>query len=287
VEFFIRHKTVIAFVFFSLFSIISLSVQSSTLTLTIEGIGSGLIMPFQKLYNGFQNGITTIWAGFTELSDVREELQKTRQKLQKYESITEELTEIRNENQRLRELLGQKELISHDSIPASLISKDPDNWFRTLIINRGSSDGVKINMPVVAYVGGQKGVVGKVIEVRGSIARVLPVISPVMKLGVMLQEGRYPGILYGLSSNSNLCVMDYISRTAGIKFNDIVITSGQGGVFPPGLMVGKVLRADVLEASPYQRATVQLFVDYNLIEEVFVIRKEPDKDLTEMLEGTK
>ena len=286
-EFIIRHKSIVAFIFFTLFCIVSLSVQSSTFTLTIEGILSAMTMPFQKAYDGAQDGVSRVWAGFTELSEIREELKITRTKLQKFESATEEMGEIRRENARLRNLLGMKERIEYDSIPAAIISKDPDNWFRTMIINKGSDDGIRKNMPVIAYQGGQKAVVGKVIEVRKSISRVSPINSPDLKIGVKLQESRFPGLLYGYSGNSNLCKMDYISRAAYIKFGDTVITSGQGGIFPPGLVVGKVIKAVTLESSAYQRAIVKPIIDYDLVEDVFVIKKDPDKDLFELFESEK
>jgi rod shape-determining protein MreC len=284
VEFFIRNKTIVAFVSFTLFCIISLSVQSSTFTLTLEGIGSALIMPFQKGYDSIQGGVHRIWAGFTELNDVRNQLQKTREKLQRYESMTEELSEIKRENERLRSLMGLKERIPYETIPASIISKDPDNWFRTLIINRGSRDGIKINMPVIAFRNDEKAVVGKIIEVRHSISRIVPIISPDMKLGVMIQESRFPGLLSGLTSSSNLCVVDYVSRAAVIKYGDVIITSGQGGVFPSGLIVGTVIKGEVLESSAYQRAIIKPVIDYDLVEEVFIVKKEPDNEILKILE---
>ncbi len=244
-------------------------------------------MPFQKAYDGAQDGISRIWAGFTELSEIREELKITRGKLHKYEAATEEMGEIRRENARLRGLLGMRDRIEYDSIPAAIISKDPDNWFRTTIINKGSDDGVKKNMPVIAYQGGQKAVVGKIIEVRKNISRISPINSPDLKVGVKLQESRFPGLLYGYAGNSNLCKMDYISRAAYIKFGDTVITSGQGGIFPPGLVVGKVIKAVTLESSAYQRAIVKPVIDYDLVEDVFVIKKDPDKDLFELFESEK
>ena len=286
-EFIIRHKSVVAFISFTLFCIISLSVQSSTFTLSAEGIISAFMMPFQKAYNGMQDGVSRLWAGFTELTEVRDELKKTQAKLQKYESMTEEMSEIKRENDRLRELLGMKERVEYKSIPAAIISKDPDNWFRTIIINKGSNDGIKENMPVIAFQGGQKAVVGTVVEVRGSISRIAPIISPMVRIGVKLQESRFPGLLCGYSGNSNLCKMDYISRAAYIKFNDMVITSGQGGVFPPGLLIGSVIKSYALESSAYQRAIVKPVIDYNLVEDVFVIKKNIDKDLFEIFEAEK
>lgn len=286
-EFIIRHKSIVAFISFTLFCIISLSVQSSTFTLSAEGVVSALVMPFQKAYNGIQDGVSRLWAGFTELTEVRDELKKTQAKLQKYESMTEEMSEIKRENNRLRELLGMKERVEYKSIPAGIISKDPDNWFRTIIINKGSNDGIKENMPVIAFQGGQKAVVGTVVEVRSSISRIAPIISPMVRIGVKLQESRFPGLLCGYSGNSNLCKMDYISRAAYIKFNDMVITSGQGGVFPPGLLIGSVIKSYALESSAYQRAIVKPVIDYNLVEDVFVIKKNIDKDLFEIFDTEK
>jgi len=273
VESIIKHKAIIAFVAFSIFCIVSLSIQSSTFTISIEGLGSMLTMPFQKGYNSVQHGIHMLWAGFTELGEVRDQLKKTREKLQRYEAMTEELSEIKRENERLRQLLNLAPQVSYESVPASIISKDPDNWFRTIIINRGANDGIKINMAVV----------GKVTEVRGSVSRSMPIISTDMRLGVIFQESRYPGLLTGYTANSNLSLMDYVSKSATVKFGDVIVTSGQGGVFPAGLRVGKVLKSFVTESSAYQKVVIKPYIDFNQVEEVFVIKKIPDSDVRKLL----
>ena len=120
---------------------------------------------------------------------------------------------------------------------------------------------------------------------RGSISRILPIISPDMKLGVMFQENRFPGLCMGYAPNSTLVLMDYISKSATIKFGDIIITSGQGGVFPQGLLVGKVIKTLVTDTSAYQKALVRPIIDFNEVEIVYVIRKEPDPELSKLIES--
>jgi len=242
-------------------------------------------MPFQKLYNSAQDGISLLWAGFTELSEVRKELKQTRMKLQKYESMAEEVSEIKRENQRLRTLLNMKQRLEFESLPAEIVSKDPDNWFRTIIINRGSRDGIRENMPVIAFSGEHKAVVGKVMEVRWSVSRIMPVISPDMKMGVMFQESRKPGLLSGYASNAKLCVVDYVDKGYHVGRGNIVITSGQAGIFPRGLIVGRTLKSFVSESGSFQKIIVQPYVDYDSIEQVYVIKKEPDEELLNLLES--
>ena len=293
-EFFERHKPIVIFFSLMLFCIISLSVQDSGVTLTSQSIMSAIVTPFQKIYD-YALGADTFWVGSSEYDRIKNELVLTRTKLQTFESTYEEISEIKKENDRLRVLLGMKESLKYDSIVANVISKDPDNWYRTLVINRGKNDGITVNMPVVAYQTSAgdntktliKGVVGKVSEVRGSVSYIQPLIAPEIKIGVEIGDNKFPGLLSGYSHNSNLCVVSYITRAANVKFDDMVTTSGQAGVFPPGLIIGKVIKSEVLESSPYQRAIVKPFMDYNLIDEVFIIKKAPNKEIFELFEEIK
>lgn len=286
-DFLYRNKTIIAFISFFLFCVISLSVQTSAFTFSVEGILSAIVMPFQKGYDLVYDGTQRLWAGFSELGEVRKELQQTREKLQEYESTAENIDEIKIENKRLRKLLNLNTRMEYDSVIAEVISKDPDNWFRTIVINKGKKHGIAVNMPVVAFNGQEKAVIGKVIEVRRSNSRIIPIISPDMKTGVMLQYSRTPGLMQGYASNSDECVIDYINKVEHVADGSRIVTSGQGGVFPEGLPVGKVKETKVLKSSAFQKAIVTPYINYNDIEEVFVIIKLPDPEVLELLEGEK
>ena len=286
-DFLTRHRTIVALISFSLFCIISLSVQGGGFTITFEGVMSAIVTPFSKGYNALAHGIGGLFSGFEDTDTLKENLRKAEERLQKYESmqidiIQADLAEVKAENEKLRVLLGFKERVKYNCIAAQIVSKDPDNWFRTLIINKGENDGVSINMPVIAYQNGQKVVVGKIVEVRGSISRVQPVIAPDIKLGVKLQEAKIPGLLSGYSYNSDFCVVSYISRATPAKKGDIIVTSGQAGVFPPELLIGTVERTELSETNPYQKIIVKPYIDYSLLEEVFILLKNPDKDFFEM-----
>jgi rod shape-determining protein MreC len=221
------------------------------------------------------------WAGFTDLKGMKEELEKTKAKLHEYEDLSEKT--ILEENTRLRQMLNLQEHVPYEFIPCSIISKDPDNWFRTILINRGSDDGIKENMPVISYYGGEKVVFGKVIELRGSVSRIEPIIAPKMNLGVMLQEGRYAGLLSSYNYNPEYCIMNYIKKSIPISPGDKIVTSGQGGIFPKGILVGMVMKSFMNESGTFQEAIIKPFIDYAGVEEVYVIKKEIDPEILQLL----
>lgn len=291
-EFLDRHKSILTLITLSLFCIISLSVQGGGFTFTFEGVMSAVLTPFVRGFNAIENGIGGLFSGFESTDSLKEELRTAQEKLKKYDSmqfdmLQAEVAELKAENEKLRTILGFREKIRYNSIAAQVISKDPDNWFRTLVINKGEHDGLAVNMPVIAYQNGQSVVVGKIVEVRGSISRVQPVIAPDIKIGVKLNDTKIPGLLSGYSYNSDYCVVNYISRATQTKKGDIIVTSGQAGVFPPEMLIGTVERTELSESNPYQKIIVKPYVDYSLLEEVFILLKSPDKDFFDMFEEVK
>ena len=137
-------------------------------------------------------------------------------------------------NTRLRKLLDFKESTDLPMLAARIVGKDPSLWFRTVVVDRGSSDGVIKGMPVV----NGDGVVGQIFTVSPNYAKVLLAIAPSSAIDVLLQKSRVRGILKGTGSLTYK--LDYVLKTVDVQEGDHVVTAGYGGLFPTGMPVGVV-----------------------------------------------
>mgnify|MGYP003394058668 CR=1 FL=1 len=173
--------------------------------------------------------------------------------------------EISLENERLEKMLGLKPtlpLTIQRSVYCRVIGRSPTIWNKVLLIDKGTSQGVRVNMPVMSDLS----LVGKVIEVGPSVAKVLLITDPNSKIGVLIQRTRQQGVLFGAVSGE--CRMKYLSIDTEVKIGDIVETAGYGGFFPKGLIVGKVKKVWKEPGQIYQVAEIKPLTDLSLIEEV-------------------
>lgn len=179
------------------------------------------------------------------------------------------LQEYRLENVRLKRLLGLKEdLPQYDLLPARVVGRHPDSWFATVTIDRGARDGVAKDMAVVDY----QGLVGRVVAVSEKSAEVMLLIDREAAVGALIQPLRLPGVIRGTGDPSGRLLLVHLPFDAPVRANQVVVTSGLGGTFPPGLRIGYVVSAEPEASGLMQRAVVQAFVDFGRLEEVMVIR---------------
>ena len=179
-------------------------------------------------------------------------------KLEQYEQSQYEYEEIKRENRRLRSLIGIQSDMEYETIIAEIVAKSPQDYYKTLIVNRGKNSGIEKWMPVVAYQNETRCVVGKVIDVQQFSARIQLLIDQSSYIGVMLMESRYSGILQGQSPISDNCLMQYVDRRSEINYGDLVITSGMGGVFPKGVIVGEIVSVSKKRYGIFQEAIGRL-----------------------------
>ena len=179
-----------------------------------------------------------------------------------------QLKEVLSENDRLRKLLSLKKRLSARPVSAEIIGKDPIGWFKTLLINKGARDGIKRNQAVVTH----RGIVGRILGVAESTSKVLLITDINSSVDALVQRARSRGIVEGRSLN--LCELKYVSGSDDIMLGDLVVTSGLCGIFPKGLPIGEVGRAEKDGSGLFQRVELTPSANLNKLEEVCILIAE-------------
>ena len=231
-----------------------------------------LMSPVIKVTAVTVGSVSRVWGDYVDLRNLREEsLRLTREAavLQRRISYLEEQA---LETQRLQGLLAMKEISRAEFLAARVVGKDATNWFKTVLIDRGSLAGVRRNLPVVA----PDGLVGRVVEVTPTTAKVQLITDPVSAAGGLIQRTRVIGIVSG-SLGAGLKVR-YLPLMADIVIGDEVVTSGMGGVFPKGIPLGRVIAAERRSGALFQEATLAPKVDLSRLEEVLILMGTESRD---------
>lgn len=238
------------------------------------------LAPFQRAISwaGYQiNGMTSaVWelvsAYYQNELLKNEVIQLRQQNLQAGEYAAE--------NIRLRDLLNYKQSATQfDLMAAQVIGRESDTWTSMIVVNRGSNDGVAKNMPVVT----EKGLVGLVVEVTGSASKVELILDPRCSVGTLIQRSRVAGIVQGSTEEVLRPNMINIPKNSDVIDGDTVITSGFGGIYPKGIMVGTVASLKSDGGGLLEVAVVEPAVDFQKLEDVMIItssREAPPAPLT-------
>lgn len=202
----------------------------------------------------------------SELLRQLDQLQKENQEL-KIRTMQAEETD--RENARLRQYFNFSKQDRWKLKLARVVARDPANWWRTFRINLGSRDGVQTNSPVLSA----EGLVGRVSEVGYAQSQVVLLGDPDCRVAVALDETKDRGIIAPSSASpldNTLVDLVYLSRGMPLKAGQRVWTSGLGGIFPPGILVGQVVDFRSIDYGLYNAARVKLEVKMNTLDEVWV-----------------
>ena len=211
-----------------------------------------------------------------------------------YKSIALENEQLKEENARLRqetyhareglqELARLHTLVRFDDkwdypiVTSRVVGHNPGRFLTTMVINRGTEHGVHENMPVFSM----NGLVGKVSKATLNHSRVQLLVDPNLKLSVMDRKTRVVGFL---ESMDGVRLTAMVPTHAGIRAGDTLITSGLGGIFPKGIPVGTVKDIRKSDLDVMRQMDVEPFQDFTTLEEVFVMEKEPDWIVKELLD---
>ena len=263
---------IVGLVILVLVNIAILSVNSSR-KYSSYGLGRAtisVIAPLQKVATRLSHFAKSVWSNYFYLISVAEENQELKSAVKRLVEKNNQCLETEITNSRFRKLLDLRASVSRDIAVAEVIGKDPSQWFKTIIIDKGSSEGIKKGLPVI--VSGD--IAGQVSEVSSHYSKVLLIIDRNSAVDALVQRNRSRGVIKGASAGE--CQLDYVLRKHDIKPGDTVISSGVDGVFPKGLRVGYVSDVTKPDFGIFQKINVLPYVDFEKIEEVMVILN-PDK----------
>jgi rod shape-determining protein MreC len=209
----------------------------------------GALSPLQRLAGGSVRGVVDAWESYFALRGVGEENRRLKERLGELETSLQRLRQDAQEAGGLRELLELRRSLPLATVPAEVVARDGVPWARSLTLDRGSRDGLALNAPVLC----PAGVVGRVVEVGPTAARVQLLLAHDSGAGVIIERTRVSGVVSGqvesagdpagregARGNSAELVMKYVPAVADVAAGDVVVTSGMDGIYPKGLLVGRV-----------------------------------------------
>jgi len=245
----------------------------------LEDLLSLVTGPVQRALSSVAEGISGTFSSVGDARELQTQVDELQAVANDLAAQNVHLTEVEAENDQLRELLnfvsanpsihsfvGGDVIGQGGLIEAQIIGQDPNPYIFYVIINRGSQDDLKIGMPVIA--GGGR-LVGRVVEVRPRWAKVQLLIDPGSQINGIVQSSRATGLISGQIDGS--LALEKILQSEQINVGDTVVSSGQGGRLPRGLIVGQVTAIEQQDIDPHQKAILRPAVDFRRLEMVLVI----------------
>ena len=278
-------------------ALLLLTLNETGLLSPVEEALSFVISPIERGVASVVRAVGDVFQGGQEARELQELVATLQQ-----ENETLRIENIRlqeqyvAENEQLRGLLDFKNanptfrLVGADVVArgqsAVVVGQDTNPYLGYLIINAGSRDGVAIGMPVVAS---GAVLVGRIARVSPHLAYVQLLNDPTSQVAALLQGSRASGLVVGREDpeKGNLLIMTEILPDETVAENEIVITSGLGGLLPQGLVLGQVESVSYQESALFQEAVVRPALDYRRLEAVVVLldfERPPVEELKELLQ---
>jgi len=264
----LRYRTPILLVLALLLviSALSLGLRRSPVVTRVEGGMITAASPGLQALEYLGRGVKRLWLGYFDLVGARQENLQLRQTLDEYRQKEVRYQEAQQALTRLEGLLELKRQVALPVIGARVIAYDPSLWSRCALIDQGKAQGVKNGLAVLA----PEGIVGRVVETYPQYAKVMLIVDRKSGADAMVQRSRVRGILQG--KGGNRCSLDFVPKNADVQVEDLVLASGLGGIYPKGLVFGKVSQANKKNPGVFQEIEVTPTVDLSTLEEVLVAK---------------
>ncbi len=229
----------------------------------------------QSFYSWFSDEVRGTTALYLNLINIKRENIDLKSQNAELKAQLSAMTELKLENERLNQLFAFKQKNKMDLLAAKVIGRDLSSDHATLLVDRGSADGIKPMQAVMTI----EGAVGYVFRVERGTSRVMLITDRYSVVDGIVQRSRARGLVEGKSFDA--CLLRYVNKSADVVTGDLIVTSGLDGIFPKGLPIATV---EIVNKKPY---TVTLDVDLkpvvnpNKVEELFIVRNPNQVDLEE------
>ena len=240
-----------------------------------DTVGAG-----QSLFSGPAHFVTGVFDNVDSLLNTYKENQHLKGRLEEFAAVQAEVTDLRSENDQLQEIVGKEaDLRDYNPIQATVIARNPDQWEEKVILNKGESDGVKENMAVMTA----RGLIGKVSLVTDftSTVELISTQNPNYRVSAMViggEEGVF-GLIEGYDAERRELLLKRIDAEIELEVGQQVVSSGLGGIFPKGLIIGEITEITIDEFGLTKLAYVKPAADFTLLNHVMIADREmPEAD---------
>ncbi len=259
---------------------VMLAFSSGSFVLNFKKIGFSIFTTLDKGVHAVVSGTKNTVLAVDKLRKLKKDYNELVIKLEKYEQMQRTNADIRKENQRLREQLDFVISMDEKNIPAQIISRELDNAFSYLTIDKGSINGIKKNMPVIAMQNGNRGLVGKVIQVGTFTSQIMPVYNINNIVSARVQNTRDLGLVNGLGSQEQPLQMQYIRKSVAsqLKYGDIIVTSGENDNYMRDITIGSISKIIALDYNSTLNIEVKPIIDFSRLETVIVVNQKELND---------
>ena len=265
-----KKLNVIALLLF-LAAVVAVATLNTPTTRAIQNRVMNLLSPFIRAGAETEQGVKNVVQNPIDVAGLQRDYERLQQEVERLRILAQKYDQVTQENNKFRGMLNYQATANFKLTAARVIRRSASNWWNTLIINKGSADKIVTDCPVITDVG----LVGKTGKVATHTAEVLLLTDEECRVASRVEGTQAKGILTGdrggLTTRPDLRLR-FLDRTLKIDPGANVYSSGDGGVFPAGLLLGKVKHFESRDISG--EAVVESAVDFSLLEDVFVVHME-------------
>ena len=271
------------FILLLLISSFSLAFSSGSFVLNIKNIGFSILSTIEKGVSTSVNAVTNTINSVGELIKLKKEYDQLVIKLEKFEQLQRSNADIRKENERLKEQLDFVSSIEEKNIPAQIISRNLDDSYSYITIDKGSVNGIKKNMPVIAFQNGNQGLVGKIVQVGAFTSQIIPIYNMDNMVSTRIQNTRDLGLVNGQGSQDLPLELQYIRKRVmeDLNIGDIVVTSGENDNYKRDIPIGTISKIEEIPYNSSLYIEITPIIDFSRLENLVVINQKELKDKME------